>query len=108
MKRNRKVIIKSKAGEMGHMDCHRLSQSIIKDKNDKLYLVCLIDDYSRIAWAEIITDVTSLSVMFAALKCFNFIVSRYQIKFSEILTDNGPEFGTKSIKDKSKTLLNVY
>lgn len=96
MKKNRRTIIKEKAGEMGHIDCHHLTQSIIKDENNKLYLVCVIDDYSRIAWAELTTDVTSLTVMFATLKCFNYISNQYQIKFSEVLTDNGPEFGTKS------------
>jgi hypothetical protein len=102
MKKSRRTIIKEKAGEMGHIDCHYLTRSIIKDKNDKLYLVCVIDDYSRIAWAELTADVTSLTVMFATLKCFNFISSQYQIKFSEVLTDNGPEFGKKEGQKKDQ------
>lgn len=102
MKKNRRTIIKEKAGDMGHIDCHHLTRSIIKNENNKLYLVCVIDDYSRIAWAELTTDVTSLTVMFATLKCFNYISNQYQIKFSEVLTDNGPEFGTRSILVKEK------
>lgn len=102
MKKNRRVIIKEKAGDMAHIDCHHLSQSIIKNENNKLYLVCVIDDFSRIAWAELITDITSLTVMFATLKCFNYISSQYQIKFSEVLTDNGPEFGKKESQQKEQ------
>ena|SRR5688500_9160846 len=66
----------------------------------KLYLVCLIDDHSRLAWAEVTGDVTSLTVMFAALKCMNILHDQYRLKFEEILSDNGPEFGTKNSKQK--------
>jgi len=33
--------------------------------------------------------------MFAVLRCINIICEKYNIKFQEVLTDNGPEFGTK-------------
>lgn len=101
IKKNHQKIIKERMGQLGHIDCHYLSKSIIKGESKKLYLVCLIDDYSRIAWAELVPDITSLTVMFAALKCLNILSDHYEIKFEEILSDNGAEFGPKTSKVKS-------
>lgn len=100
MKQNKRKIIKEKMGQLGHIDSHHLSKSIIRGQNRKLYLVCLVDDYSRLAWAEAVEDITSLTVMFAALKCLNMLHDQYQLKFEEIISDNGPEFGTKDSKRK--------
>jgi IS30 family transposase len=102
MKVNKRKIIKEKMGELGHIDCHYLSKSIIRGQNKKLYLVCIIDDYSRLAWAEVVEDITSLTVMFAALKCLNMLTDQYQLKFEEILSDNGPEFGPGNSKNKQQ------
>lgn len=100
IKQNHRKIIKERMGQLGHIDCHYLSKSVIKGQNKKLYLVCIIDDYSRIAWAEVVEDITSLTVMFATLKCLNILADHYQIKFEEILSDNGPEFGPRISKQK--------
>lgn len=100
IKKNHQKIIKERMGQLGHIDCHHLSKSIIKGENKRLYLVCVIDDYSRIAWAELIPDITSLTVMFATLKCLNILSDHYEIKFEEILSDNGSEFGIKTSKQK--------
>jgi hypothetical protein len=100
IRKNHQKIIKERMGQLGHIDCHYLSKSIIKGENKKLYLVCVIDDYSRIAWAELVSDLTSLTVMFATLKCLNILSDHYQIKFEEILSDNGSEFGNKTSKVK--------
>ena len=100
MKQNKRKIIKERMGELGHIDCHHLSKSIIRGQSRRLYLVCVIDDYSRLAWAEVTEDITSLTVMFAALKCMNMLHDEYKIKFEEVITDNGPEFGPKQSKQK--------
>lgn len=100
MQKNKRKIIKERMGQLGHIDCHYLSKSIIRGQSRKLYLVCLLDDYSRLAWAEVVEDITSLTVMFATLKCLNMLHDQYQIKFEEILSDNGPEFGKKDSKQK--------
>lgn len=93
-KQERRKIIMQKAGELAHIDCHYLSKGItIKDYN-KLYLVAVIDGYSRIAWAEVIEDVKSLTVMFSVLRCINMISNRYKIQFETVMTDNGAEFGS--------------
>jgi transposase InsO family protein len=100
MKQNKRKIIKEKAGQMGHIDTHYLSKSIVRGVSKKRYMVCVVDDCTRVAWAEIVDDIKSLSVMFAALKCLNILADHYQIKFEEILSDNGPEFGPKESMKK--------
>lgn len=101
MKTEKRKIIKTRAGELGHVDCHYLSKSVLTGQSAKLYLVCVLDDYTRLAWAELVKDITSLTVMFATLKCFNYLYNEYKIKFEEVLTDNGPEFGSRYTQDKS-------
>lgn len=100
MKEEKRALIKEKAGEMGHFDCHHLSKCLIMEESRRRYLVCVIDSCSRIAWAEVVEDITALTVMFAALRCLNILAERYQIRFQEILTDNGPEVGTRDSKKK--------
>jgi hypothetical protein len=100
MRQNKRKIIKEKMGQLGHIDCHHLSKNVIRSKSQKLYLVCLIDDYSRLAWAEVVEDITSLTVMFAALKCINMLHDQYRLQFEEILSDNGPEFGPRGSTKK--------
>jgi len=100
MKQNKRKIIKERMGQLGHIDCHHLGRNIIRGQSRKLYLVCLLDDHSRLAWAEVTEDVTSLTVMFATLKCMNILHDQYRLKFEEILSDNGPEFGQRNSLQK--------
>jgi transposase InsO family protein len=100
MKETKRRIIKEKAGEMAHIDCHHLSRSLVLGKHKRRYLVSVIDACTRIAWAEVVDDIKALTVMFATLRCFNILSTRYSIKFAEVLTDNGPEVGTKESKQK--------
>jgi transposase InsO family protein len=102
MKENKRKIIKKQAGELAHVDCHYLSKCVIRDENKRRYLVCIIDSCTRIAWAEVVEDLKAITVMFAGLKSFNILADHYQIKFKEVLTDNGPEVGTKESKKKSE------
>jgi len=100
MKEVKRAIIKEKAGELGHVDCHHLSKSLVLAETKRRYLVGIIDSCTRIAWAEVVDDLKALTVMFAALKCLNLIADRYNIRFKEVLTDNGPEMGTKESATK--------
>jgi len=102
IRENKRKIIKERMGQLGHIDCHHLGKAIIRGESRKLYLVCVLDDYSRLAWAEVTEDVTALTVMFAALKCMNILHDQYKIKFEEVLTDNGPEFGQRNSKSKTQ------
>ena len=102
MKANKRRIIKKKAGELGHIDTHHLSKCLIVGQSTKRYLVCVIDACTRIAWAEVVEDLKSLTVMFATLRCLNIIADSYNIRFAEVLTDNGPEVGTKTSSRKAQ------
>lgn len=100
MKHNRSRIIKEKIGELGHIDCHYLRKDRIKGQKKQLFILSIIDDCTRVAWAELIPNIKSLTVMFATLKCLNILSDHYKIKFEEILSDNGTEFGAKRYKNK--------
>ena len=101
MKENKQKIIKQRAGELGHLDLHHLSKAIVRGESKRRYLLCVGDDCTRLAWAEVVEDCRSLTVMFAALRCLNILSEPYQIRFQEVLTDNGAEFGTRASKQKA-------
>jgi transposase InsO family protein len=98
MKKEKRQIIRSKAGDLAHIDCHYLAKDIVSNVNDRLFLVAVIDDASRIAWVEITTDIKALTTMFATIRIFNYFQQNHQIEFKELLSDNGAEFGGKNIK----------
>jgi transposase InsO family protein len=102
MKEEKRRIIKERAGELAHIDCHHLSKDMISSDPRKYYLVGVIDSCTRLAWVEVTKDIKALSVMFTTMHCFNELRSRYGIQFEEVLTDNGPEFGVKAstVKDE--------
>jgi len=100
MKQNKRKIIKQKAGELGHLDCHYLSKDLIANDPTRYYLVAIVDDASRIAWASITKRLKSLDVMFSSLAMLNLLKVEYGIQFDSIMTDNGPEVASHS-KDKS-------
>ena len=102
MKEEKRKIIKLKAGELGHIDTHYLSKDLIVSDRKRRYLVSVVDSCTRIAWAEMVEDIQSLTVMFAALRMMNILKVNYNIQFQEVLTDNGPEFGTKDSKRKKQ------
>src|SRR5208283_4164869 len=100
MKQEKRKIIKEKAGELGHIDTHHLSKDLIVGDRKRRYLVSVVDSCTRIAWVEMVEDIQSLTVMFAALRMMNILKVNYNIQFQEVLTDNGPEFGTKESQQK--------
>lgn len=102
MKEVKRRIIKEKAGELAHIDCHHLSKDCVDGSNKRYYLLCIIDSCTRVAWAEVVEDIKSLTVMFSTLRCLNQLADRYNIRFAEMLTDNGPEFGPRDSKRKSE------
>lgn len=100
MKEEKRRIIKEKAGELGHIDCHHLSKDLIANDPTRYYLVALVDSCTRLAWIEVVKDIKALTVMFATMKCFQVMKNRYNVVFQEVLTDNGPEFGPKESSNK--------
>lgn len=91
MKQNKRKIIKEKAGEMAHIDCYNLPRGLI-ELNKQHYLVGVIDDASRVAWAKLVEDKKALTVMFATLDILNMLKYYAEIEFEEMLSDNGSEF----------------
>jgi len=106
MKENKRQIIKEKAGELAHIDCHYLPKGLLMQNNDRLYLVAVVDSCTRVAWCEVVKDIQSLTVMFAIMRCFNAIKATYHITFEEALTDNGPEFGGNCNKEDNNLMTN--
>ena len=100
MAEQKRRIIKEKAGELAHFDCHHLGRCLVMDEQKKRYLVCVLDSCTRVAWAEVVDDIKALTVMFAGLRCLNILADRYDIRFAEMLTDNGPEVGTRNSTKK--------
>lgn len=100
MKQSKQRIIKTKAGELGHIDTHYLAKGIISGDSKRYYLLGLIDAATRLTWVEVLPDIKALTVMFASLKSMNMLTGEYQIKFAELLSDNGPEFGKKESATK--------
>ena len=100
MQETRRRIIKTRAGELGHLDCHHLSRDLVLGSRQRYYLVSLLDSCTRLAWAEVVEDIKSLSVMFAALKSINLLKAEYGVRFEAILTDNGPEVASHGKKDQ--------
>ena len=85
----------SRIGELVHIDCHQLSKGItIAEPLKTYYLLGIIDDYSRVAWVEVLEDKKAMSVMFATLKAFNMLKLNYNIEIEKVMTDNGAEFGS--------------
>ena len=96
----KRKIIKERMGQLGHIDCHHLSKSVIRGQNRKLYLLCVLDDYSRLAWAAVMEDITALTTMFAAMHCMQALKREFGIQFEEMIADNGPEFGVSTSMQK--------
>ena len=100
MKQSKQRIIKNKAGQLGHIDTHYLAKGIVTGDTRRYYLLGLIDAATRLVWVEILPDIKALTVMFASLKAMNIFTGEYRIKFEELLSDNGPEFGPKTSANK--------
>lgn len=95
LKQETRRIIKTLAGELGHIDIHYVAKGTVKEcKTQKLYLLGIIDAYSRICWLEVLTSIKSLDVSFSALDILMLLKNRYGIEFKEMLSDNGAEFSS--------------
>jgi transposase InsO family protein len=98
MKERKRTIIKEKAGDLAHIDCHYLAKDIVLGVKERLFLIAIIDDASRIAWVEVIPNIKALTVMFSTMRILNYFQQTQAIQFRELLSDNGAEFGGKNLK----------
>lgn len=93
MAEEKRRIIKTRLGEMGHVDLHQLPRDMFMVPPPRpAFVVCLLDSCSRLAWAEVVASKKALPVMFKVLKMINTLNATYSLRFEEILTDNGAEF----------------
>lgn len=99
IKEEKRRIIKMNAGELAHLDIHYVAKGTVKGVTERLYLLGLIDDYSRICWVEVIHSIKALDVMFSTLELLMRLKDRYNIKFKELMTDNGSEFSGRTNVD---------
>lgn len=90
-KRCKRMIIKQHAGELIHFDSYHLPRGLVKDEG-KLYLIGGIDDATRLAWVEVMPNITALSAMFGGMQILRLLQDRYGVKPKAIMTDNGSEY----------------
>lgn len=97
IKEEKRRIIKMSCGELGHIDIHYMAKGTVKsDPKANLYILGLIDSYSRICWLEVIDSIKAINVSFAANDLLLRLKHRYDIEFKEIMSDNGSEFASKT------------
>jgi transposase InsO family protein len=100
IKEERRRIIKMSAGELGHIDVHYIAKNTVKNApNKKLYLVGIIDSYSRVCWLEVIDSIKAINVAFAANEILLRLKQRYGIEFQEMMSDNGSEVASRNNPD---------
>jgi transposase InsO family protein len=106
-------IIKKAAGELGHIDIHYVAKGSIQELGQqKVYVLGVIDSYSRVCWLEPLISIKSLDVSLATLDILTLLRGRYGITFKEMLSDNGSEFSSKTNKanhpfEKMMDFLNI-
>ena len=99
IKEEQRRIIKMYAGEMGHIDIHYITKGTVKELGSKkLYLLGIIDDYSRICWMEVIDSIKAIDVMFAGMEMLLRLKERYDVQFESIMSDNGSEFSSRRVE----------
>ena len=82
MEEEKRQIIKEKAGELGHIDAYYLSKGIINGETQRYYLLAGVDRCTRLAWAELTSDIKALTTMFDKTRCFQVFPEQFGIKFS--------------------------
>lgn len=93
-------------GELGHIDSYYLPKPTLVDLGHKRYgfLAGLLDDCTRITYAEYLTNIQSETVAFFLLRALSWFRQVYKIEFEKIMSDNGTEFTTRS-KNKAVHLV---
>lgn len=68
-------------------------------KDQKLYVVGVIDAYSRICWLMPLMSIKALDVSYAAMEMLVILRNRYGIEFKEMMSDKVFEFSAKNNVD---------
>ncbi|NLF82383.1 MAG: IS481 family transposase, partial [Candidatus Gastranaerophilales bacterium] len=103
LKRKKTKVIryeKQRPGELGHIDVKKI-RKIKGDDNQKKYEVLLIDDCTRLSYAEIIPDKTAVTLSIFLKSAANYFKTNYNLSFQRLMSDNGNEFTTRYRKNVS-------
>lgn len=87
-------------GEMAHTDVKKI-RKIKGDYNQKRYEALLIDDCTRLSYAQIIPDKTAQTLSEFLKSGTKYFKSNYNLEFKSLLSDNGNEFTTRYKKNVS-------
>lgn len=87
-------------GELGHIDIKKV-RKIKGDDNQKRYEILLIDDCTRLSYAEIIPDKTAIVASAFLNNATKYFKDKYNIEFKRLMSDNGNEFTTRYKKNLS-------
>jgi transposase InsO family protein len=97
IKELKRRIIKMAAGELGHIDVHYVAKGTVKElRNHKLYIVGLIDSFSRVCWMMPLRTIKALDISYATMEMLVILRNRYGIEFKEMMSDNGAEFSSRN------------
>ncbi len=105
-----KRYVKRYPGELLHADTYRLAKAMMLDRK-AYYLFGIIDDYSRLAFIEVIKNINAAEVTKAFYHSVRFFLA-HGVQPEKIMTDNGIEF-TAFTSQKAKrthffeTMLNI-
>jgi transposase InsO family protein len=88
-------------GELLHADTYYLAKSIMQDRK-RYYLFGVIDDYTRLAYSQIITANNAAEVSKAFFRSVQFFLA-HGIQPERVMTDNGTEFTAYTSKKAKRT-----
>ena len=92
---------KSMAGEMVHIDVHKMKNIKWENPNKKKYWAWVIDDATRIVYVEVLSNKRAKTLADFMRRAYKW----YKIKgiiIKKVMSDNGLEFTTHHISSRSK------
>lgn len=93
---------KSMAGEMVHIDVHKIKNIKWENPKKKKYLAWVIDDATRITYIEVISNKRAKTLADFMRRAYAWYKKK-GITIKRVLSDNGLEFTTHNQDKKSKT-----
>jgi transposase InsO family protein len=87
-----KRYVKRYPGELLHADTYQLAKAMMQDRK-RYHLFGIVDDYSRLAYAEVIQANTAAEVTKAFFHSVQFFLA-HGFRPERVMTDNGVEFTT--------------
>jgi transposase InsO family protein len=92
---------KTQAGEMVHIDLHKLKNIKGEDPKKKKYLAGVLDDATRIIYSEVLPNKKAKTVADYMRRAYRWFLSK-GIMIKRILSDNGREFTTNNQEKESR------